>query len=78
MRPSVVAVSVSADPAPFTILVSDCGSFAQHELGHLLCPNSWLDENRGDCRAGYCRGHHNLAVTGSSLVLLWRRIPGRG
>jgi hypothetical protein len=70
MRPSVVAVGVSANPAPFTTLVSDCGSFAQNELGHLLCPNSRLYENRGDCCAGYCCGHHNLAVTGSSRVLL--------
>jgi hypothetical protein len=77
MRPAVITVRVSADPPPFTILVGDRRSLAQHELGHLLCSDSWLDENWSDCCAGYCCGHHDLAVTGSSRVLFWMRIPGR-
>jgi hypothetical protein len=77
MRPAVIAIRVSADPAPLTTLIGDSGSFAQHQLGHLLCANSWLYENRGDCCAGDCCGHHDLAVTGSFRLLLWMRIPGR-
>jgi hypothetical protein len=77
MRPTVVAVGVSAEPAPFTILVGNGGSFSQHKLGYLLCPDPWLYQNRCDCCAGYCCGHHDLDVTGSFRVLLWMRSPGR-
>jgi hypothetical protein len=77
MRPAVVAVCVSADPAPFTIPIGDGCRFAQHKLGYLLCPYSWLDQNRCDRCAGYCCGHDSIAITGSFRVLPWMSIPGR-
>jgi hypothetical protein len=79
MRPAVVAVDVSADPAPFSVQVGDRCSLSQHQLSHLLGPDPWLREDRGDCRAGDCRsgdcrGHHNLGLTGSFPLLLWMHI----
>ena len=42
MRPPVVPIHVSADPAPFTILVRDRRRLAKHELGHL---RRWRDSS---------------------------------
>src|SRR5687767_4281565 len=52
--PPIIAIEVSADAAPLPALAGNCGSFAQHQLSDLLCPNPRLGQDWSD--GGTCYG----------------------
>src|SRR5688572_26758988 len=75
--PPIIAIEVSADPAPLPALAGDCRGLAQHQLSDLLCPNPRLGQDWSNGGTRYGSWHEVLRLRRPSPGRCGRRTHDR-